>query len=60
MVEKKIEIGEIHLKTHLSTFVSNMLLNFEIMNFENVSSTKIIHLYVIKTWMHNINDIANM
>jgi hypothetical protein len=38
--EKALEIGEIHLKTHLNTFVSNMFLTLKVMNFKNVSLTK--------------------
>jgi hypothetical protein len=30
--EKALEIGEIHFKTHLNTFVSKMFLNLKVMN----------------------------
>jgi hypothetical protein len=42
---KKIEIGEIHF---YNIFGFNVLLALKIMNFENVTLTKIIHFYVIK------------
>ncbi len=42
---KKIEMGEIHF---YNTFGFNVLLALKIMNFENVTLTKIIHFYVIK------------
>jgi hypothetical protein len=45
---KALEIVEIHVKTHLNTFVSNMFLILKIMNFENVFSTKVIHFDVIQ------------
>jgi hypothetical protein len=38
--------GEIHSKTYLNTFVSNMFLTLKIMSFENGSLTTIIHFYV--------------
>jgi hypothetical protein len=31
--EKALEIGEIHFRTHLNTFVSNMFLTLKVMNF---------------------------
>jgi hypothetical protein len=43
---KKIEIDEIYF---YHTFDFNVLLALKIMNFENVTLTKIIHFYVIKT-----------
>jgi hypothetical protein len=43
-----VEIDYIHLKTYLNTFVSNMLLTLQIMNFENVFLAKVIHFYVIQ------------
>jgi hypothetical protein len=50
IIRKKIlEVGEIHFKTHLNTFVSNMFLILKIMNFENVFSTKVIHFDVIQS-----------
>jgi hypothetical protein len=55
--KKTIKIDVIHLKAYLSTFVSNMLLTLRIMNFENVFLQIIIHFMLIKTWMHNINNI---
>jgi hypothetical protein len=44
---KTLEIGNIHLKTHLNIFVLNMLLILKIMIFENVCLTKIIHFVVV-------------
>jgi hypothetical protein len=34
------------LITHLSTFGSKMLLTLKIMDFENVTLTKVVHIYV--------------
>jgi hypothetical protein len=41
MIEKTkaFKIGEIHSKTHLNTFASNVFLTLKITNFENVSLT---------------------
>ncbi len=54
---KKIEIDEIYF---YHTFDFNVLLALKIMNFENVTLTKIIHFYAIKTWMHKIHDIKSI
>jgi hypothetical protein len=41
---KAYEIHKILLKTHLNIFISsNVFLTLKIMNFENVSLTKVIH-----------------
>jgi hypothetical protein len=45
--EKTLEIDNIHLKTHLNIFVSNMLLILKILNFENVCLTKVILFCVV-------------
>jgi hypothetical protein len=45
MIMKEKTIGEIHL----NAFVSNILLTLKILNFENVSLTKVIHFYVIQS-----------
>ncbi len=55
--KKTLKIGEICFKTHLSTFSSNVFLTLKIIKFENVSLTQVIHFYVFKALMHNINDI---
>ncbi len=34
--------------THLSTFGSKVFLTLKIMDFENVSSKKVVHIYVIE------------
>jgi len=34
--------------THLNTFDSKVFLTFKIMDFENVTLTKLVHTYVIK------------
>ncbi len=34
--------------THFGAFGLNMFLTFKIVNFENVSPTKVIHFYMIK------------
>ncbi len=39
---------KIILKTYLNTFGSKMFLTLKIMDFENVTLTKVIHFYVIK------------
>jgi hypothetical protein len=46
--EKKIEITNFFLITHLSTFGSKVLLTLKIMDFENVFFIKVVHIYVIK------------
>jgi hypothetical protein len=50
MIKRKqgIEIGETHLKTHMSLFASNVLFTLKIMKFENVDLTKVIYFYVLK------------
>ncbi len=57
---KALEVGQIHFKTHLNTFVSNMFFILKIMSFENVFSTKVTHFDVIKAWMHNIKDVIKI
>jgi hypothetical protein len=47
IIKKTLEIGKIHLKTHLNIFVSTVFLILKIMNFENVFLMKFIHFYVI-------------
>jgi hypothetical protein len=44
---KTLELHKIILKTHLNIFVSNVFLTLKIMNFENLSLTKVIHFCVI-------------
>ncbi len=46
--KKALEIDKIHFKTHLNIFVSNVYLTLKIMNFENVSLTKVIHFCIIQ------------
>jgi len=45
--------------TNLSTFRSNKLLTLKIMDLENVTLTKVVHIYVIEGMMHNIYDIKS-
>jgi hypothetical protein len=56
--EKALEIHKILLKPHLNIFVSNVFLTLKIMNFENLSLTKVIHFCVILSmdalYMHDI------
>jgi len=49
MIMKEQKIGEIHLKTYLNAFASNILLTLKILNFENVYLTKVILFYVIQS-----------
>jgi hypothetical protein len=44
---KGLELMKIIFITDLNTFGSNTLLTLEIMKFENVALTKVIHTYVI-------------
>jgi hypothetical protein len=46
--EKGLDLMKINFITDLSAFGSNMLLTLKIMNFENVTSTKVVHIYVIR------------
>jgi hypothetical protein len=46
--EKQLDLMKINFITDLSTFGSNVLLNLKIMNFENVTLTKVVHIYVIR------------
>jgi hypothetical protein len=46
---KGFELTKIVLITHLSTFGSKVFLTLKFMDFENVSLTKINHVYVIKS-----------
>jgi hypothetical protein len=45
---KRIWINEIFFITDFSTFGSNVLLTLKIMDFENVTLTKVLHIYLIK------------
>jgi len=46
--EKRFELMKIIFKTYLSTFGSKVFLTLKIMDFENVTLTKVVHIYVIK------------
>jgi hypothetical protein len=45
---KGLELMKIVYITNLSTFGSNVFLTLKIMDFENMSLTKIVHIYVIE------------
>ncbi len=45
---KGLELMKIVFITHLNTFCLKKLLTLEIMDFENVSLTKVVHVYVIE------------
>jgi hypothetical protein len=45
---KGLELMKIVYITNLSTFCSKMLLTLKIMDFENVTLTKVVHIYVIE------------
>jgi hypothetical protein len=45
---KGLEFMKKKFITNLNTFASKLLVTLKIMDFENVLSTKIIHVYVIK------------
>ncbi len=45
---KELELMKIVFITHLNTFGSKMFLTLKIMNFESVTLTKVVHIYVIK------------
>jgi hypothetical protein len=45
---KGLELMKIVYIINLNTFGSNVLLTLKIMDFENATFTKIIHMYVIK------------
>jgi hypothetical protein len=45
---KGLELMKIVHTTNLSIFGSNLLLTLKIMDFENVASTKVVHIYDIK------------
>jgi hypothetical protein len=42
--EKGLELMRIFFITHVSTFGSKVFLNLEIMDFENVVLTKVVHI----------------
>jgi hypothetical protein len=46
--EKGLELMEIVFITHFSTFDSKVFLTLKIMDFENVTLTKVVHIYGIK------------
>jgi len=46
--EKGFELMIFFYITHLSTFGSKVFLTLKIMDFENVSLTKVVHVYVIE------------
>jgi hypothetical protein len=43
-----LELMKIVLITHLNIFGSKLLLTLKIMDFENVTLTKVVHIYVIE------------
>jgi hypothetical protein len=45
---KGLELMKIVSITHLSTFGSNVFLNLKIVDFENATLTKVVHIYVIQ------------
>jgi hypothetical protein len=45
---KGLDLMNYFFITHLSTFGSKVFLTLKIMDFENVTLTKIVHMYVIK------------
>jgi hypothetical protein len=45
---KGLELMKIIFMPHLNTFDTKVFLSLKIMDFENVTLTKIIHIYVIK------------
>jgi len=45
---KGLELIKIVFITHLNTFGSKVFLTLKIMNFENVTLTKVVHIYVIE------------
>jgi hypothetical protein len=45
---KGLELMKVVFITQLNTFSSNVLLNLKFMDFENVTLTKVVHIYVIK------------
>jgi hypothetical protein len=45
---KGLELMKIVFLTHLNTFDSKMLLTLKIMDFENVTLTKVVHIYVME------------
>ncbi len=45
---KGLELMKIVFITHLNTFGSKVFLTLKIMDFENVTLTKVIHIYLIK------------
>jgi hypothetical protein len=45
---KGLELMKTSFITYLNTFGSKMFLTLKIMDLENVFSTKVIHIYVIK------------
>jgi hypothetical protein len=46
--EKGLELMKIILKIHFNTFGSKVFLILKIMEFENVTITIIVHIYVIE------------
>jgi hypothetical protein len=46
--EKGFELLNFFYITHLSTFGSKVFLTLKIRDFENVSLTKVVHVYVIE------------
>ncbi len=46
--EKGLEFMKIVFITHLNTFGSKVFLTLKIMDFENVTLTKVIRIYVIR------------
>jgi hypothetical protein len=45
---KELELMKIVFITNLNTFDSKVFLTLKIMDFENVTLTKVVHIYVIK------------
>ncbi len=57
---KGFELMKIVFVTHLSTFGSKVFLTLKIMDFENLSSPKVVHIYVIEgmnaSYIHDIKS----
>jgi hypothetical protein len=47
-VQKELRLTKNLFVTHIYTFGSNMLLALEIINFDDVSLTKVVHFYMVK------------
>jgi hypothetical protein len=57
--QKELKLMKFIFIAQFNAFDSTMFLALKIMNFENVALKNIVHFYVVRAQMCNINDIRS-